>query len=309
MGRVQKIKRRLVRIIGAAGTLGLLAVFIHEPSFPTPDKLIVFLTFIFMMFNQAVEMLKRLLPFVVLILVYESFRSVAHSLNTHTNYLLAPHVDTLLFGTLPTAALQHWLWHGHVQWYDVVLYVPYLLFFIMPLALAILVWKTRDEYYWRVIITYLLVFFGAFLTFLLFPAAPPWMASDNHYIQPVVRVSSYVWNSMGIHNFPSLYNHIAPNPVAAVPSLHAACGVLLSLFIFKIYGRRWGLVSLIYPALLIIGVIYEAEHYAFDVIIGSLYAVAGYLLAPYLMACGRRMMDRLKQSAPVIPKAFGNKRN
>ena len=248
-----------------------------------------------MSFSQAKVMLKRLLPFVVILLVYESFRSVADSLNTHVNYTFAPHVDRLLFGNLPTVYLQNWLWHGHVQWYDILLYIPYLLFFIIPLALAILIWKTRDKYYWEVVITYLAVFFAGFLTFLLFPAAPPWLAAQNHVIQPIVRISSNVWASMGLHNFPSFYNHISPNPVAAIPSLHGACGALFSLFVFKIYGRRWGYISLLYPVLLIIGVVYEGEHYAFDVIVGIIYGVIGFILVPKAIPALRRQAKKVNK--------------
>lgn len=279
---VQKIKQFLLPSVGVAGALICVVLFIRQPSFPTPDKLVVFLTFVFMIFRQALEMLKRLLPFVVLLLVYESFRGIADKLNSHVNYTLAPHVDKALFGNLPTVYLQNWLWRGHTSWYDVVLYIPYMLFFIVPLGLALLVWKTRAKEYWRVVGTYLLLFFGAFLTFLIMPTAPPWLASQNGYIEPIVRVSSSVWFSLGIHNFPSVYNHIAPNPVAAVPSLHAGVSTLFSLFVFKLYGRRWGMLSLLYPVLIYIGVIYEGEHYAFDVISGIAYALAAYWLAPRL---------------------------
>lgn len=279
-----------------AGTLVCLGLFVRHPSFPTPDKLVVFLTFLFMIFRQAVEMLKRLLPFVVLLLVYESFRGFADKLNSHVNYTLAPHVDKALFGNLPTIYLQRWLWRGHTTWYDVVLYIPYMLFFVVPLGLALLVWKTRDKYYWQVVGTYLLLFFSAFLTFLIMPTAPPWMASQNGYIAPIVRVSSSVWFSLGIHDFPSLYNHIAPNPVAAVPSLHAGVSTLFSLFVFKLYGRRWGLVSLLYPVLIYVGVIYEGEHYAFDVIAGIAYAFGAYWAAPKLWLLATKFSSSTKSA-------------
>lgn len=275
-----KIRQRLFQAIGVVGTLVIITIFLIEPSFPTPDKLLVFFFFIFLIFHQATEMLKRLGPFVALLLVYESFHSLANHLNTHVNYSLAPHVDRFLFGNLPTAALQNWLWHGHVSWYDFVFYIPYLLFFALPLGLAILVWKTREEYYWRVVSTYLVLFFVTFVTYLIFPSAPPWLAAQKHYIQPITRISSDVWFTFGLHDFPSFYNHISPNPVAAVPSLHAAAATLLPLFIFKLYGRRWGLVSLIYPIVLIVGIIYQGEHYAFDVICGIIYALMTYLLVP-----------------------------
>ena len=292
---VTKIKDNVVRSIGVAGTLACLVIFTLRPSFPTPDKLTILLIFVFMIFNQVIKMLKRLLPFVTLLLVYESFRGFADELNTHINYSLAPHVDRLLFGNLPTTYLQNWLWHGHVRWYDFALYVPYLLFFILPLSLAILVWKTRDSYYWRVVTTYLVLFFGGFLTYVIFPSAPPWMASDGHYIQHIVRISSNVWFSLGIRDFSSVYNQIVPNSVAAIPSLHAGCATLLSLFIFKLYGKKWGLLSLIYPAAIYFGVIYEGEHYGFDVIAGVIYAAAAYIITPRIMRAGAKLMFIIKR--------------
>lgn len=285
-------KRRAFQFLGVLGTLACLTVFILKPSFPTPDKLFIFFLFVFAAFSQAWQMTKRILPFVAVILVYESFRSVADQLNSHVNYTFAPHVDKFLFGQLPTASLQKWLWHGHVQWYDVALYIPYLLFFLAPLLLAILIWKTRDRFYWQAVTSFCLLFFMAFLTFLLFPAAPPWLASNNHVIAPITRISSYVWSSLGIQNFPSVYNHLSPNSVAAIPSLHAAASSLFSIYIFKLYGRRWGSLSLLYPVILCFGVIYEGEHYFTDVLIGIIYATAAYLVTPTLL----RYFQRLKAS-------------
>jgi membrane-associated phospholipid phosphatase len=280
---VDKIKQNAEQLIGVAGVILCLAAFIHAPSFPTPDKLLVFLTFVFMIFKQAAQMLKHLLPFVVILLAYESFRGVANKLNSHVNYTLAPHIDKLLFGNLPTVYLQNLLWHGHVRWYDFVFYLAYMLHFIIPIGLALLVWKTREKEYWRVVVTYLVSAFGAFLTFLLFPAAPPWLAAQNNYIQPIVRISSDVWFALGLKDFPSVYNHISPNPVAAIPSLHAAWATLLVIFVYKLYGLRMAAVASIYPFLIYIGTIYEGEHYAFDVITGILYAIAAYMLTPYLI--------------------------
>lgn len=295
-------RKKFVQLVGLAGTITAIFLFVRSPSFPTPDKLFVFLVFVFMMFNEAWSMTKRILPFIALLLVYESFRGIADELNTHVNYTLAADADRFIFGGLPTVYLQDLLWRGHIQWYDFVFYLPYMLFFVLPLGLAILVWKTRDKHYWRVVTSYLVVFFAAFLTFFLFPAAPPWLAAENHYIEPITRVSSHVWQALGISDFPSLYNKIAPNPVAAVPSLHAACATLFGLFIFKLYGRRWGLLSLIYPLLIYIGVTYQGEHYAFDVILGITYGIAAYIITPYLMKAGRRasklIVSRVRPGAP-----------
>jgi membrane-associated phospholipid phosphatase len=290
---VKKIKPYLEQTAGMLGTVWCLAIFIHEPSFPTPDKLLIFLAFVFMIFKQLVPMLKRLLPFVVILLTYESFRSFANKLNSHVDYLTAPHFDKFVFGNLLTVYLQNLLWTGHVRWYDFVFYLAYMLHFIIPIGLAILVWKTREKYYWRVVTTYLVCAFAAFITFFLLPAAPPWLASENHYIQPIVRISSDVWASLGLHDFPSVYNHLSPNPVAAIPSLHAAWATLLVIFAYTLYGKRWALLASTYPFLIYVGTIYEGEHYAFDVIAGIVYAFAAYSATPYILRAAARTMNKL----------------
>jgi hypothetical protein len=287
------VKRYGEQVIGVIGTFFCLAVFIHAPSFPTPDKLLIFLVFVFMIFKQAVAMLKRLLPFVAVILVYESFRSVANKLNSHVNYTLAPHIDKLMFGNLPTVYLQNWWWHGHVRWYDFAFYLAYMLHFIIPICLAILVWKTREKWYWRMVNTYLVSAFAAFVTFFLFPAAPPWLAAQHGVIQPITRVSSDVWFALGLKDFPSFYNHISPNPVAAIPSLHAAWATLLVIFVYKLYGKKWALLACIYPFLIYVGTVYQGEHYAFDELTGILYAVAAYFATPYIMRHSKLLWKKL----------------
>lgn len=291
-----KTKQNALQIVGVIGVVICLAIFMRQPSFPTPDKLVIFLTFVFMSFHQAKEMLKRLLPFVVAILVYESFRGIAHILNTHVNYNLAINADKLLFGTLPTVSLQNWLWHGHVQWYDFMFYIPYVLFFALTFGLALLVWKTHEQYYWRVVNTYIILLFAAFLTFFFLPAAPPWLASENHYIGPITRVSSHVWQALGLNDFSLVYSKISPNPVAAIPSLHAACSTLFALFIYKIYGKRWVVLAAIYPLLIYFGVVYQGEHYVFDVLVGIVYGLGAYLATPYIMRWAKDRVIKIKNS-------------
>ncbi len=287
---------RVWQVLGACGTVVLAAIFIQRPSFPSPDKLLVFLTFFFMIFGQARAMLKRFLPFVLLLLVYESFRGLAAQLNTHVNYLWMPAADRWLFGgELPTITLQHWLWHNQVQWYDFFMYIFYMLHFVFPLGLAILIWKTREKYYWQYMCTYVVLSFAGFLTYLLFPAAPPWMAAEKGLIPPITRISSEVWAALGIHDFPTLYHKIAPNPVAAVPSLHAAYATLFTIFVTKLFGKKWGVVSLVYPFAIYIGTVYQGEHYAIDAILGIVYAIAAFLLTSLLF---KRYLPRLKKWPP-----------
>ena len=288
---VTKYREKLGQLLGIAGAIAAIWLFVKSPSFPTPDKIIIFMLFVFMSFRQALAMLVRFGPFVLILLAYDSFRSVADQLNSHVDYSLAPSADRLLFGGLPTVYFQNWLWGGTVRWYDFVLYIPYMLHFVLPIGLGIMVWKTRAKHYWRVVNTYLVSAFMAFFTFLIFPSAPPWLAAQNHIIQPIQRISSDVWFSLGIKDFPSFYNEITPNIVAAVPSLHTTWSALFSIFVFKMFGWRWGALSLLYPTAIFFGTVYMGEHYMFDVIVGVAYGVVAYWLTPRFMRLAARPLQ------------------
>jgi hypothetical protein len=236
-----------------------------------------------MIFNQAWDMFKKFGPFILILLAYDSFRSLVPSLNSRVHYTLMPNFDKFIFGTLPTITLQKWLWHGHVTWYDYLFYGFYMLHFVLPIALAVIIYKLREKDYWRFALTYITASFGAFFVFLLYPTAPPWLASQDGYIPHITRISGNVSAAFGVKNFPSIYNRFAPNPVAAVPSLHAAFSVMFVLFVFKLFGKKWGIISLIYPFLIIFGVVYMGEHYVFDVTTGVILAIMSYLLVPHLM--------------------------
>ena len=293
-----KNKLAISQIVGVIATIASIIIFIREPSWPTPDKLLVFGTFVALIFHQAKEMLKRFVPFVGLLLVYESFRGIVPHLNTHVNFTWMVDVDRLLFlGNLPTVWLQEHLWHGQVQWYDFVLYITYMLHFVLPLALAFVIWKLKPLYYWRYVTAFLVVSFAGFITYLAFPAAPPWMASDMGYIPHIERVSSHVWAALGIHDFPSLYNKMAPNPVAAVPSLHAAYATLFALFAFKLFKSRWKYLSLLYPVFIYFGTVYQGEHYAIDELLGGVYAVGAYIAAPYVLTFIQKLWIKISTFA------------
>ncbi len=297
------MKYKPLPVIGVVGVLGCIAIFVKDPSFPTPDKLLIFMTFLFMIFGQTKEMLKRFLPFVAILLVYESLRGFADNLNSRVEYMLMPHVDRFFFlDTLPTTRMQQWLWHGHVQWYDFMFYVPYMLHFVIPIVLAISVWKLQPQKYWQLIVSYVATSFTAFIVFMIFPAAPPWMASQAGLIEPIHRVSSDVWWSLGIKDFPSVYSKVSPNAVAAVPSLHAAYATLFALYVTALFKGRWRFLAWVYPVLIYVGTIYQGEHYFIDELLGALLAVGVFFASPYITTKMKQLLRRIQMySTARIP--------
>ncbi len=262
----------------------LLILFIYIRTFWTPDILFGILFVFFLIIGQAKRFIVYFLPFILLLLSYEQLRSFASQINKHVHFLEMVRFDKWVFhGILPTVWLQQHLYFGHVAWYDFYFYFLYMLHFVTPICLALLIWKYKTKDYWLYIVALLLLSYSAFITYLLFPAAPPWMASNMHLITPIHHISSDVWAAFGVKNFSAYYNELSPNTVAAVPSLHAAYPLLFSLFIRKLWGNKWFCLSLIYPISIWVGVIYLGEHYFMDVALGIIYAVVSFMLSKYVL--------------------------
>lgn len=261
--------------------IAAVALFVLERNFWTPDTLFVVLLALAIVFGKARAFLYRFVPFIGLLLVYDSFRGIADNLNKSVHFTTMINFDRFLFGgTLPTAWLQHLWWHGHVSWYDFYFYFFYTIHFLAPVLVALLIWWKRDKLYWTYMWGFIILSFAGFFTYLIFPAAPPWMAAQQGYIiEPIHRISSDIWYAMGITNFSEVYSKLSPNEVAAVPSLHAAYPTLMLLFLARAFGWRrvWWLIF--YPISLWIGIVYLGEHYVFDTVLGIVYAFGAYFAA------------------------------
>lgn len=268
--------------------------FALKRSIWTPDTLLVILIVIGFVFGRGKDFIVRFVPFLGLLVVYDSFRSIADDLNHHVNYWPMIEFDRWIGGgALPTQTLQSWLWRGSVQWYDFYFYFLYTIHFLVPVVVALVIWKYRPKLYWPFVWSFVGISFLAFITFVLFPAAPPWLAHQLGYFGgDFTRISSEIWRAMGIENFSEVYSKLSPNEVAAVPSLHSAYPLLASLFVIATFGFRKTWWILIYPLSMWIGVVYLGEHYVFDVIIAILYVALVYFAVMKLFSLYRATKQR-----------------
>jgi len=210
------------------------------------------------------------LPFIALVLVYEEARGLAHTLHPHPFYEPMLTLDRWIgLGEIPTVRLQGWLWHGHLEWYDHALSLLDRLHFIVPPTLLLLIWLERREVFYRCAITLLTVSFAGALTFLIFPAAPPWLASKHGLVPHVYRIGYIEGGDSPVATSKSwIEAHLLGNPVAAVPSLHAAYATLVVLFVYAWRGRRWALFATPYASGMWFTVVYLGDHYVADIIVG-----------------------------------------
>ena len=277
----------------------ILFLFLWK-AFWSPDVLFVIFLPVFIFYGLGMDYVKRFFPLVALLFSYESLRSIVPLVNKNVHVHEMINFDKWLFhGNVPTVWLQsHW-YHGTLQWYDYYFYFVYMLHFLSPFLIALALWRLRPEGYWRYITALVTLSFAGFATYLLFPAAPPWLASEMGAVRHVTHLSTAIWWGWGIHSIPTLYNSLDPNPVAAVPSLHAAYPTLDFLFVNRLFGKKVSIPFLIYPISVWIGVVYLGEHYVFDVLLGITYAVVAFFATEYV---DKRVAQR-RQGRVKVPAA------
>lgn len=220
------------------------------------------------------------LPFIALLIAYDSLRgSAGHLFGVH--YLPQLQADQALFGgTAPTVTLQHWLWHGHVVWFDLFFWAVYLTHFFATPVVAAVLWKI-DRVRFRIFIVLVAVLsFAGLATYALYPAAPPWLASQHHLMAPITRIIPAVWHSLNLHSAGSVIEngYQYANNVAAVPSLHAAFSLLVAITLWPRKHKWLRPLVAFYPVAMAFSLVYAGEHYVSDILLGWLYAVVSVSL-------------------------------
>jgi len=263
----------------------------------TPDRYFLILLVPALLLGVARGYVRDFLPLVVLMIVYEELRGVAHLLSPDPYYAPQLDLDRWLFGgNVPTNWLQERLWDGSVSWWESFLAFLAKLHFIVPPTLLFLVWLRRRDLYYRFAATILGVSFAAVVSFGLWPAAPPWMAARDGWIEPLKRIGYLGPADSPIPSTKSwIYEHfMLRNEAAAVPSLHAGYSLLVAIFCWHL-SRRLGVIALAaYTAPMWFSIVYFGEHYVSDVWIGASFALAGWF------AVGR-LIRRTRLAGPFPP--------
>ena len=140
----------------------------------------------------------------------------------------------VFFGETPTEWLQARLYEpGVVNWWDVAFTLVYTSYFIVPFALAGVLWARDRLAFLRFTRRLVSLALAGLATYIAFPAAPPWMAAEMGLLDGVHRTTSEGWEVIG-GGTAGLFSEgqASVNLVAAVPSLHSAFTALVALFLW-----------------------------------------------------------------------------
>lgn len=221
------------------------------------------------------------LPVLILLGGYDFIRGFATDLLPRV--IIEPHLrfDEIVFGgTAPTVVLQDWLnADRNPHWYDYIVFLVYLSHFVVSPLFAVYLYLRDRPRFRRYAMVMLGVSLAGILTYFIIPAAPPWFASETGDLEPTVRITRWVWNDLGATGAEKVFSgdpELA-NPVAALPSLHAAWPFILLLFVWN-RARRGKWVALCYITLMSFILVYGSEHYVSDILLGWVYATVGFIV-------------------------------
>jgi hypothetical protein len=159
----------------------------------------------------------------------------------------------------------------------VVLTTVYYSFFFVPILSASVLWVRHRSAWVSYMRRYLSLNLVALVIYVVYPMAPPWMASQDGFITADIdRIAGRGWydlGEVGIHQRMSAVT----NQVAAMPSLHAGIALFVALYGISYWRSRWRLLLLLYPLAMGFMLVYYAEHYVVDIIAG--FAVTGLTMA------------------------------
>ncbi|MDE3112101.1 MAG: inositol phosphorylceramide synthase [Chloroflexota bacterium] len=271
----------------------LLVVMVTQGVEPLPDRFAVVMLVGAVILGRGKRFIADWSPFVFLVVSYDFLRGLAPALSGRAHFLASIDIDRGIFGVVPTVALQGLLFTGTPRWYDYFATFVYFLHFVVPLGFAMILWLRDRGYFAEFVASITLLSYAAWVTYVVFPAAPPWMAAQAGHLTGVTRILDKTIDLLPHRlDLPSVYKALDPNPVAAIPSIHAAYPFLVLLFALRVFGRRSLFVAL-YVAAVWWAIVYLGEHYATDVIIGVAYATAAFAAGPAVVrALGRLRAPR-----------------
>lgn len=268
--------------------LGVSALMLRHNIWFSPDQFFIFALVVAVFLGRGKKFIRDWMPVILVFLSYEFFRGALPAIikfPIHSQDLII--LERGIFGTIPTLVWQNILLDPqHLRWYDYFFSLSYMSFWIVPLVYAYYLWMKHHSVFIRLSYGFFILTYMAFLTFLFFPAMPPWMASQNGLLPHVYRVWHLATGYLTIsgNGLPTLFSIFTPNDTAAMPSLHAALPTLLFLFSISAKNKILTIILGIYALTIYFGIVYLGEHYFIDAAAGIGYAIISFITIQLLTA-------------------------
>jgi inositol phosphorylceramide synthase catalytic subunit len=230
-----------------------------------------------------------LVPFVALGIVYDVMRLLRPLIAHAYIRVIEPYrLEQRLFsfpGVHPLTLNEYFSIH-HNATADFFTGLAYIFYVFAPLGFALYLAAFRQDPKGRTLLrhfgwTFCLMNLAGFITYFVYPAAPPWYVTAHGFgpadvATPASAAAAGRWDALtGIPYFKTIYSR-SSNVFGAIPSLHVAYPLLTFLYARAL--RRPGLDLSLFALYLLVcfAAVYLQHHYLLDVVLGTGYALAGY---------------------------------
>ena len=288
----------------------ILILILSKRFFFVPKILIILLVILAVTALGKVKIfLQDWFVFIGFIYLFDSFRGSIYiatcrlGLPVHTLYVIR--IEQFLFGGAPSLMLQDLFLRSHSTsgfgWFEKFITVAHGSHFVAFLMVGFIIWLYRPRFFRFFKVSFYLTIFLGLLGYFAVPTVPPWMASTVFGLLPrIIRFNAIIYNLA----IPDISSGFDTNPVAAMPSLHAAFPFLCALVLWRVYrSKAWPFY--LYALLMQFAIIYTGDHYVTDVLAGFVLAGFCYWAALVLTrkdAPAESAKPAEKPEAAVIPK-------
>jgi len=195
-----------------------------------------------------------------------------------------------LFGLTSNGArvtVGEWLQSHSSPVLDVLMSVPYGIYIFAALGFGLYLYLRDFTGLQRYAWSFLALNALGFLTYHLYPAAPPWYVHSHGCVADLAAVASEgphlarVDAFLGVRYFHGLYGR-AHDVFGAIPSLHVTYPLLIVLVGWKKQGWLFRVASTLFFLMMCFGAVYLDHHWCIDVVIGLLYAVTVYSVVRWI---------------------------
>lgn len=285
--------RRRVLIGWTVWTAGLIAYFVKEGVLQSLDWIFIFIAgaLIASSLGSGIRWKRLVLDWLPLFLVLTGYGLLrGYAAHTLWGPLVRPQVwfDSHIFGGVaPTVQLQRWLYRPGLHFWDYLTWACYMSHFFASFIIAGVLWKTNYPKFKRFVPLFVGLTFVGYVTYVLYPAMPPWLAAETHNLPPVTRIIPLVLDHLHMHTGAAIFTggNRFDNNVAAMPSLHGAYPMLICLFFWKGSSLRKRILLAAYPICMAFSLVYLGEHFVIDIFVGWIYVFATYYF-------GSKLLDR-----------------
>ncbi|CAB4931679.1 unannotated protein [freshwater metagenome] len=201
-------------------------------------------------------------------------------------------------GELPGVRLQRLFRHpdGHIRAPEKLLVWTHWVWFAVPHATVLYTLLRHREKFPRSAMMVYATFDLGVLCYWLVPTAPPWYAAkvgrltavETETEIPLRRMMLDYGREFWKDRWDGLYDGLAGNPLAAMPSLHFATSVTAAHVLSDV-GRVPGVIGWTYAGTLGVALVYLGEHYVTDLVAGLALAEGVRAAAPVATPALRRV--------------------